>query len=146
MVKTADIFKDRIIWILLIIVFFVGLFIGNTLLNDKSLDNSIPPTIGNKDEAPKKEVVKPDPIILEGVGQKATDKVKLKQGLIVFEMKHTGESNFSVWLLDNSGDKVELLVNEVGNFDGSKAVQIPENEDYLFDVSADGPWSIVAKQ
>lgn len=49
-------------------------------------------------------------------------------------------------MLDEYGDKVELLVNETGNFDGSKAFQIPSSGRYVLDVSADGPWVIVFQQ
>jgi hypothetical protein len=42
-------------------------------------------------------------------------------------MSHDGDSNFAVWLLDDEGDKVELLVNEIGEFGGSKAVGIKDN-------------------
>jgi hypothetical protein len=58
-------------------------------------------------------------------------------------MTHDGDSNFAVWLLDDEGDKVELLVNEIGEFDGSKAVSIRKSGIYLLDISADGNWEIL---
>lgn len=57
-------------------------------------------------------------------------------------MNHTGSSNFAIWLIDSNGDKVELLVNEIGVFDGSKAVGIALTGDYLLDVTASSNWSV----
>ncbi|MDI6885804.1 MAG: hypothetical protein QMD22_05555 [archaeon] len=61
-------------------------------------------------------------------------------------MTHDGDSNFAVRLLDDEGDKVDLLVNEIGEFDGSKAVGIKKQGDYILDVSADGRWTITIEQ
>lgn len=86
-----------------------------------------------------------EPFTLEGVGQKATEKFTLTKGLAVFEMTHTGSSNFIVDLLDDTGTGIELLVNEIGTFDGSKAVKIPRDGVYLLDVTADGQWTVNIK-
>ena len=88
----------------------------------------------------------PEPIALSGTGQEATSKFSLEKGLSIFRMSHDGDSNFAVWLLDDEGDKVELLVNEIGEFDGSKAVGIKKQGDYIFDISADGRWTITIEQ
>lgn len=82
------------------------------------------------------------PITLSGRGQKASDKFNLPQELVRFEMTHDGTSNFAIWLLDSQGNKKELLVNEIGKFQGSKAVGIKESGDYLLDINADGNWNI----
>jgi len=88
---------------------------------------------------PKEET---EPFKISGVGQKATEKFTLKEGLAVFKMIHSGSHNFIVWLLDSEGNKIEVLVNEIGPFDGSKAVKIPEDGVYLLDVNADGSWTV----
>ena len=84
-----------------------------------------------------------------GNSQSATDFFQLSQGLKTFNMTHEGNGNFSVTLLDKNGRRAggmggleSLLVNEIGSFDGSKAVRIPEEGIYLLQVQADGPWSI----
>lgn len=86
-----------------------------------------------------------EPFTLEGVGQKATEKFTLKKGLAVFEMTHTGSSNFIVDLLDDTGTSIELLVNEIGTFEGSKAVKIPKDGTHLLDIDADGQWTVTIK-
>lgn len=88
----------------------------------------------------------PEPITLSGTGQEATSKFSLETGLSIFRMTHDGDSNFGVWLLDDEGDKIELLVNEIGEFDGSKAVGIKKQGDYILDISADGRWAITIEQ
>jgi hypothetical protein len=57
-------------------------------------------------------------------------------------MSHQGENNFAVWLLAANGRRVELLANEIGSFNGSKAVQIARGGTYLLQVDADGAWTI----
>lgn len=86
------------------------------------------------------------PIKISGTGQQATKPVNLVAGLAVVEMQHTGSSNFAISVLDEIGDSVELLVNEIGSFNGSKAFQVPAEGEYVLDVSADGPWKITIEQ
>jgi hypothetical protein len=79
-----------------------------------------------------------------GTGQQATSTADFEKALYVFKLTHSGQKHFGVWLVDSSGNKVELLANTAGPFSGSKAVQIPAKGRYLLDVSADGEWSIAA--
>jgi len=84
-----------------------------------------------------------EPFKLSGVGQQATEKFTLKKGLAIFKMIHSGSSNFIVHLLDEEGNQVGFsLVNEIGPFDGSKAVSIPRDGVYLLDIDADGSWTV----
>ena len=82
------------------------------------------------------------PISLSGVGQQASHKFQLQQGLSIFKMTHNGTSNFAVVLYDSNGQYIDLLANQIGKFDGSKAESIPSDGIYLFDVQADGNWTI----
>lgn len=83
------------------------------------------------------------PLALSGKGQQATAQFNLPAGLVVFEMQHDGKANFIVRLLDEQGRPVGLtLVNEIGAFNGSKAVQVPKAGAYLLDIAADGNWTI----
>ena len=88
----------------------------------------------------------PEPITLSGTGQEATSKFSLETGLSVFRMNHDGDRNFIVWLLNDEGDQIDLLVNKIGEFDGSKAVGITKQGDYILDISADGSWTITIEQ
>lgn len=77
-----------------------------------------------------------------GTGQQASQLFYLSKGLHVFNMTHEGNSNFAILLMDKNGGYVDLLVNEIGSFNGSKAVGISKSGIYLFDISADGNWSV----
>ena len=87
-------------------------------------------------------IVEPSPIDIPGKGMEATSKFKLEEGLAIFEMKHHGSSNFIIALLDSQGNRVESLVNEIGRFDGSKAIKIDDAGVYLLTIDADGEWEV----
>ena len=55
-------------------------------------------------------------------------------------MEHSGQSYFGIRLLDEDGEYVDLPVNGVGLFFGSKAAQNSGEGTYLLDISADGEW------
>ncbi len=82
---------------------------------------------------------------LAGVGQHASDFFELSPGLWKVSLSHRGGGHFAVWLLDSEGERVELLVNATGTFHGTKLVKIPREGRFLYDVSADGPWDILAQ-
>lgn len=86
------------------------------------------------------------PIRLAGQGQQATKKVSLSDGLTIFRMTHNGSRNFAIWLLDEKGNKLDLLVNTIGAFNGAKALGIENAGGYVLDVTADGAWSVVMEQ
>lgn len=92
------------------------------------------------------EVKSPEPITLSGVGQQATNKFTLTKGLSVFKMSHKGSANWAPKLLNSNGDYVDLLANDIGSFDGSKAVGIKKEGEYVLDVTANGNWTIVIEQ
>jgi hypothetical protein len=78
----------------------------------------------------------------DGNGTTATEQFKLLDGLCKIKLKHRGSRNFIVDLLNDEGKHVENVVNEIGNYDGSQAVKVKKEGTYIFDVIADGEWSI----
>lgn len=132
-------------WIIIIGVLILGMIIApKNLVRTETV---------YKDREVVKKVIKEMPTTipqltkLSGVGQKATEKFTLKKGLVVFKMTYKcspceGDSIFVIKLLKDNGDYMSLLVNEIGNFDGSKAVKITETGIYLLDISADGQWTV----
>lgn len=99
-----------------------------------------------REPEPEPEPEQPDDIKLSGTGQQASDQFSLESGLSRFKLTHNGASNFAVELLDENGDTVELLVNKIGSFDGSKTVGIASSGEYILDVSADGKWTVNIEQ
>jgi hypothetical protein len=79
-----------------------------------------------------------------GNSQQATELFELSGGLHRVQMTHQGDGNFIVDLLDENGASVVLmgLANEIGPFEGSRAMQVPDDGIYLFSVQANGPWTI----
>jgi len=80
-----------------------------------------------------------NPIIIEGKGKTATDTFLLNHPINVAKITHTGSSNIQIKIFD-SNDKSDLLVNEIGNYEG--LLPILGAGDYLFDINADGNWKI----
>ncbi len=84
-----------------------------------------------------------------GKGDSVSPPFLLNEGLTTFTFSHDGSSNFIVQLMSDSGETVDLLVNTIGSYDGSKAVGVkrgalfgPEPGIHLLNITADGNWSI----
>ncbi len=95
----------------------------------------------------------PEPIEFSGHGDDVSSKFTLEEGIAIITMTHSGDSNFAIELLDNTGGYVELLVNEIGVFDGSKAIGVREDNIigakpgiHLLNITADGNWTVLIKQ
>ncbi|MFA6255883.1 MAG: hypothetical protein WC606_01745 [Candidatus Absconditabacterales bacterium] len=79
---------------------------------------------------------------IDGVGSNIIGPFNLTKGLHKFKLSHNGERNFSVILLADNGDYIELLANEIGDVDSSIGVKIEQGGDYFFNITADGSWTI----
>jgi hypothetical protein len=84
-----------------------------------------------------------------GEGDSTSTPFLLDAGLATFTLNHDGTSNFIVELLSIEGSIADLLVNDIGSYEGSKAVGIqqgalfgPEPGIYILSITADGNWSI----
>jgi hypothetical protein len=85
------------------------------------------------------------PITLSGEG-KAVEEFTIPEGsAAIAEITHKGESNFSVQTVDTSGDSVDLLVNEIGDYIGTVLLNPAEGHPVAFEVDADGPWTMDVK-
>jgi len=81
------------------------------------------------------------PLVLKGYGDDVTSFTATGTGLRVFTMNYNGGSNFIIWLKDSQGNLVDLLVNEIGSYNGKKSERLISG-DYYLDITATGPWSI----
>ena len=77
-----------------------------------------------------------------GKGQAATDLFRMKSGLKSIKLTHDGTSIFNVRLLNSNGNDLGYVVVHTGTFHGSKTKDIPTDGMYIFDVEADGNWTI----
>jgi len=96
-------------------------------------------------EQPRQTLVESTLRTLSGKGQQASEFIKLDTGSTVFRLRHDGSQYFTVWLLDNKGQKVEMLANEAGPFNSSKTVEIDQPGVYILDIAADGSWTITVE-
>lgn len=65
-----------------------------------------------------------------------------KSGRTLVGLGHRGDRNFIVNIIDSNGYIVEQVANEVGRYDGEKAIHLDQGR-YTVEITADGPWGIV---
>ena len=87
----------------------------------------------------------PETRSFSGPGDRATSMFRLSSGLKKVSATHQGEDNFVVYILDSTGEEVDLVANEIGTANVSSTLTVPEDGLYLFVVEADGPWTIKVK-
>lgn len=87
----------------------------------------------------------PTPVIFkfEGQGDDVVFFTVPADGLAQFSFSHSGDGNFAVKLLDESGSMVDLLVNEIGAYQGQRASRLTRGQ-YALEITANGNWSAVA--
>jgi hypothetical protein len=73
----------------------------------------------------------------EGRGGDIVDASRLAGAVV--RLTHDGDSNFVIWIYDDDGERIDLLVNEIGEYAGTHRVP---NDAAWFDVSADGNWTV----
>lgn len=95
---------------------------------------------GNR--ATGKGISRVDTQSFEGKGSK-TQSFKAGGGLTIIRLTHRGPTNFVVQF--GQGDTKQLLVNEVGQFAGSKALGLPAGS-YSFEIETTGEWTIQVDQ
>ena len=113
-----------------------------------------PVTTNAPEPGPSPEpIYEPEPIEFGGSGDDVSPKFTLEPGITIITMTHSGKSNFSIELLDSSGETAELLVNEIGNFRGRIAIGVRDDNIigakpgvHLLNITADGNWTVLIEQ
>ncbi len=77
-----------------------------------------------------------------GRGDDVTGLASITSGAWVFT--HDGDRNFIVKVYTANGR--DLLINEIGNYNGKVMVLIPEGSPAMFEIIADGNWTIEKSQ
>ena len=84
----------------------------------------------------------PDPVTLTGQGDQIVDFENPFEYAMI-HISHTGGRNFIVYNYDRDGNKIDLLVNEIGNYDGVLPLDFGKGEHTTrFAVEAEGKWTI----
>ncbi len=81
-----------------------------------------------------------------GQGPQVTPFFAGNTGALRLSLKHSGQRNFIVRVLDTQGRLVDLSANVIGAYDGSKVVRLPTRGVYILVVEADGNWNIDVNQ
>ena len=101
------------------------------------------------EEAAKKkaeqEKAKAASLTKSGSGDDVTDALSLDEGYTVFEVTNSGDSNFAVKLHDENGGS-DLLINEIGAYNGKVGTLIKTAGNYNLEVTSSGNWTIKASQ
>ncbi|NPV60011.1 MAG: hypothetical protein HPY75_10145 [Actinobacteria bacterium] len=88
----------------------------------------------------------PAPQSFSGSGDSAIQAVNLNRGLAHFEMTHNGGANFAIQLYSSAGEYIDLLVNTIGSFNGTKVISLSNSGQYSMNVTASGKWTITVTQ
>lgn len=86
-----------------------------------------------------------EPVVFEGAGSQATEGFTVSRQVVVFALGHGGRRNFSVWLLNDRGEREELLANTIGQYRGLRILNLSHGR-YFLDISADGNWRAEIRQ
>jgi hypothetical protein len=87
----------------------------------------------------------PEPVLLSGSGDDIVDFAGFPDSALMgVHIVGSGSSNFAVWNLDAAGEPIDLLVNEIGRYEGRHLVGISDLEAPTagFEINANGPWTI----
>lgn len=57
-----------------------------------------------------------------------------------YKLTHFGDRNFVIW--EYTSEDTDLVVNEIGEYEGSKYLQFSDGEVVVLAITADGEWSI----
>ncbi len=80
-----------------------------------------------------------------GVGAKV---LRINKGSdpMAVTFKYVGPSNFIVWNLDSSGGKIDLLVNTIGNYSGTRLIDaLQDQQTAALQIRAEGSWKVTLK-
>jgi hypothetical protein len=82
--------------------------------------------------------------VYEGSGNELV-RLSLPRGLRhTARFTHRGDSNFAVWTLDPTGSPRDLVVNEVGRYDGVRPLDF-ETAPSALEIEADGAWTVTVR-
>jgi len=81
------------------------------------------------------------PVVIEGRGDDVIDVPVVTDVPVVATLTHAGTSNFAVVSYGESGGRLDLLVNEIGRYEGTVPYNFIESP-AEFEISADGAWTV----
>lgn len=95
---------------------------------------------------PTRERPTPAPPQTESWSGRGDSVIRLSQSdvdlVAIVEISHRGSSNFVVQVLDGSGSNIDLLVNTIGSYTGTRLIDEIGTDAALIEITADGAWDI----
>ena len=89
------------------------------------------------------------PLSTSGGGDGIIGPVMLNAGTIPLKATHDGSSNFAIKVFSADGEDMDLVVNEIGEYQGSNAIRVQKNAIiglspgvHVVVVTADGEWKV----
>ncbi|GAB3030958.1 hypothetical protein GCM10027052_04190 [Parafrigoribacterium mesophilum] len=102
--------------------------------------------------SPTEEAAPPAPVVpADKVYQGSGDSVvavELPDGadqVSVATISHTGAHNFAVWSLDSNMEQHDLMVNQIGTYQGTVLFNLQSSNTTSLQVTATGPWTITLR-
>lgn len=84
-------------------------------------------------------------VTIKGSGDEVTETVSFSAGLLMVGAAHKGSRNFVVELLSADGQKRELLMNAIGDYQGVRLIPITAGQ-YRFQIQSDQAWVVMHEQ
>ena len=82
-----------------------------------------------------------DPVTVEGSGDDVVDVPVVADVPLVATFEHTGSRNFAVESYGDAGDRINLMVNTIGTYEGTVPYNF-ESSPAELDITADGAWTV----
>jgi LysM repeat protein len=84
----------------------------------------------------------PQPLIFKGKGTSVVD-LKKWPGPALLKISYKGSSNFVIYNYDSKGQKIDLLVNTIGNYEGTRPIDFRDGEESArLQIKSSGSWEI----
>jgi hypothetical protein len=84
----------------------------------------------------------PQPIIRSGTGDDVVD-IDKWEGAALLHISYQGGRNFVVWSYDAAGNQMQLLVNTIGQYEGTVPLDFRADEHTArLQIESSGPWSL----
>lgn len=93
------------------------------------------------DPEPELEPVSAEPQSFSGSGSEVVILEPLGEEVFFATVTHSGSSNIALWSVDENGQDIDLLVNDIGDYAGQVAFNFREDPAAIR-VEADGAWTI----
>lgn len=84
----------------------------------------------------------PEPILLSGSGDDVID-IDKWSGPAIVRITYQGGSNFVIWNYGADGEKIDLLVNTIGSYEGTRPLDFLDEEfTTRFQIESSGQWDL----